>query len=325
MVDTSLEEAAAEGALRLIAEYSATEEQAKLLGAAVEGWLFRYPGVGSESYRRPVRLALAVCNSVCGEPERALPLGTMLILLRTGADALDDLMDGDVRPWWNGYQRADVLLAGATLLSTLTQLALASFDVTPSTRIAMLRWLARAGLELSAGQQYDIAAAGRDDVTLTNLEHCAEQKSGASYALAARLSAELAGAAHQQVQSFERLGRALGVASQFSGDVYDTCVAGDGRDLQNGAPTLPIVLYRDALAGAPRVAFVALLARARTDRDARIEVRRLLREAGTVRACAMIVERYCQVAYTAISETKLPVERMAALRRLVRDVSLLPE
>ena len=85
------------------------------------------------------------------------------------------------------------------------------------------------------------------------------------------------------------------------------------------------MLYQETLPGEARAPFIALLARARDQPDARAEVRDRLEQAKTLGSCAMVIEGYCTHAYDALAGTGVPTERETALRKLIRDVSLLPE
>jgi geranylgeranyl diphosphate synthase type I len=296
-----------------------------LLEAALAGRPERDPGVGEMGYRRFVRIPLAVAAAVCGDAGRARPLTAALALLHTGLDTLDDLMDGDLRPWWQEYRPSEVLLAGATLVSALPQLLIAELDAPPETIARMQRTLAEAGMVISAGQQRDIAAAGRDDLTVEDVEASVVAKSGAVHGLAAKLAAQLAGAADATAAHYEQMGRAIGTAAQLVSDCYDIFVAPDSRDLRQGTRTLPVVLAVSALAGDERTEFCSLLREAEASADARSAVRQRLLEAGAVRHAATIIDICCRRAYAALADAGASGTAKADLERIIHDCSLLEE
>jgi geranylgeranyl pyrophosphate synthase len=316
-------------ALRLargcIGAHAENPAQERLLVAALEGSLARHRGIGPEGYRRAVRLPLAVSEAVCGDARRGLPVAATMLLIRAGMDTLDDLMDGDPRPWWGEFRTAEVLLAGSTLVAALPPLAIFDFGAPPARIARMLRALAEAGMILSAGQQGDLTAAGRRGLTVLDVEACAARKSGEVHALGARLAAELAGAPAGAAVRFARLGRELGIASQFASDCYDLFVAEESRDLLHGTRTLPLILHAQTLAASTCDEWWALLDRACTDAEARAAVRRRLQESGDLRLSAVVVEIHCRRAYDVLAQCGAAAEPAAALRRLIRDCSLLPE
>lgn len=325
MSNTNPEAAAFAGAIRFVRDHAAGDAQARLIEAALTGRPDRDPGVGDAGYRRFVRIPLAVATAVCGDGTRAQPLTVALALLHTGLDTLDDLMDGDPRPWWQGYRPSEVLLAGATLVSALPQLLIAELEAPPETIARMLHALAEAGMVISAGQQRDIAGAGRDDLTVEDVEASVAAKSGAVHGLAARLAAQLAGADDTTAARYEQMGRALGTAAQLVSDCYDIFVAPDSRDLRQGTRTLPVVLALTAMSGDEHTAFCSLLREAEAKADARRAVRQRLLEAGTVRRAATIIDICCRRAYAALADAGASGTAKADLERLIRDCSLLEE
>jgi geranylgeranyl pyrophosphate synthase len=322
MSPSSPEAAAFEGAIRLVRAHAATAEQADLLATALRARPERDRGVGEEGYRRFVRLPLAVAEAVCDDATRAAPIAVVLALLHTGMDTLDDLMDGDARPWWRDYRPAEVLLAGATLISALPQIAIAELDAPPPTIALLQRTLVRAGIVISAGQQRDLAAAGRDDLTVEAVEELVAAKSGETHALAAALAAQIAGADAATVERYQRMGRALGTAAQIATDCHDLFLAPDSRDLQHGARTVPVVAGLRALSGDGRAALLALLRRAQSDAEARAAARSRLRALGAIRVSALIVAIYCRRAYAALAESGASGAAQDTLEQLIRDCSL---
>jgi geranylgeranyl diphosphate synthase type I len=325
MSSTTPEAAAFEGAIQFVRDHAAGEAQAQLLVAALAGRPDRDPGVGDTKYRRFVRIPLAVAAAVCGDASRAQPLTVALALLHTGLDTLDDLMDGDVRPWWQEYRSAEVLLAGATLVSALPQLLIAELDAPPSTLALMQRTLAQAGMVISAGQQRDVAGAGRDDLTVADVEASVSAKSGEVHGLAAKLAAQLSGAGEAVATHYYEVGQAIGTAAQLVSDCFDIFAAPDSRDLRQGTRTLPVVLALTAMTGDERAAFQTLLHEAEAEAGARTAVRQRLLEADIVRNAAVTIEIYCRRAYAALANAGASDPAKSVLEQIIRDCSLLEE
>lgn len=321
MSPLSPEADAFEGAIRFVRSHAADPRQERLLVAALEGRPSRDPGVGEEERRRFVHIPLAVSAAVCGDAARARPITVALALLHTGLDTLDDLMDGDPRPWWGDYRPAEVLLAGATLVSALPQLLLAELDAPPATIARMLRTLAEAGMVISAGQQQDIASTGRDDLTADAVEALVSAKSGEVHGLAAALAAQLAGADTASVRCYQQYGRAVGTAAQILSDCYDIFVAPESRDLRRGIRTLPIVLGIRAMSGERQDAFLSLLHQAQTGADMRSAIQQELSAANVVQLCAEAIDIYCRRAYAALAKSGASGSAKDALVQTIGDSS----
>jgi geranylgeranyl pyrophosphate synthase len=319
----NLESHAFAEAIRFARSHAVTPEQGRLLTAAIEARGTRDRGVGAEGYRRFVRVPPAVSEAVCGDPARATPVIVALALLHTGMDTLDDLMDGDPRPWWRDYGSAEVLLAGATLVSALPQLVIAEMDAPRETIARMQRAVAEAGMVISAGQQGDILATGRDDLTGEAVQVTIARKSGETHGLAAVLAALIAGADGDRAACYQQMGRAIGSAGQIASDCHDLFVAPESRDLQRGARTLPIVLALGAVSGGERSSFLSLLERAGTDPDARSALRRRLLDDRILHTCALIVDIHCRRAYAALTKSGASGPARDTLQQIIDDCSLL--
>jgi geranylgeranyl pyrophosphate synthase len=316
------EEAVLDEVLRLASAQAVTPEQRLLMRAAIAEVRDRLRGSPPGTYLRCVRLPLAVHLAVRGDEAAAFPVATALTALHAGLNVLDDVMDGDPRPWWVLYRPAEVLLAAFTLIAALPQLILSRIDAPPRTIAAMQREVARAGMTMSAGQQRDIAMTGAARVTTRAVEASVRAKSGAAHALATMLAARLAGARSADIRQYGRIGRAIGTAAQLASDCHDVFLAPDSRDLRHGTRTLPVALYLESLRGGRREGFLALLQQARTDAGARATVRMTMREARVLEACAVIIEVYCHEAHTALDRVRGQGSGIAALRRLIDDHSM---
>lgn len=268
-----------------------------------------------------VQVPLLVHAAVQGDARPAVPLAVAATLLLSGLDLLDDLMDGDLADGWCGYRPAELLLAGATLVAALPQLALGELSLPPERLVTMQRTLARAGLRISAGQQRDLRAVGRAHLSPAAAQLIAAGKSGEVLAAVAALAATLADAHPRVVAGYAALGRALGTALQLRSDCYDLFGAPRSRDLAAGARTLPLALYLRARPGERR-AFLSLLTAARTDPAAQNAVRARLIEAGALRLTGAVIARYCARAHAVLDRLRPREPAGSKLHALIDRCSL---
>ncbi len=272
-------------------------------------------------YLSCVHVPLLVYAALRGDAEPALPLAVACLFVHAGLDLLDDVMDGDLPAEWPGGP-AQAVLAGATLTGAAAPLALLALPAPPRTVLALQRLLSRAGLQLSAGQQGDVATARTapipDGVGVALL---AERKTGAEVALYAALAARLSGAPARALERWAAFGRALGAARQLRTDCFDLFAAAQSRDLAAGTRTLPIALYHDDLPEAERPAFLALLQRSAQDAAVRQALREKLVATGILQSCAVVVESYCQRARDALAGASAQAPAANELRAMIEDCS----
>ena len=300
-----------------------TLHQRRLLQTALHG--LREQTSGQDAHPPFVHLPLLVYSGLRGNDERAISLAAATSLLFLGLDIFDDLADGDLPPHWNGTPTQEINLAAATLLCALPQLAIAGLDAPAARLAAMQRTLAEGLLRMSAGQERDLAMAGRDDVAPEEVEESVVAKSGEELAIFASLAAQFAGAPEEVADTYALMGRALGTAGQLASDCYDLFTAPHSRDLAHGTRTLPVAMHLRRQVGEDRTSFLRQLEQARKDALAQEVVRQRLRAAGDLRRCAFLVEVYCQRALRALKQAD-PLEPAATdLRAMIDSVSFFPK
>ncbi len=273
-------------------------------------------------YLSCVHVPLLVYAALRGDAEPALPLALACLFVHAGLDLLDDVMDGDLPAEWPGGP-AQAVLAGATLTGAVAPLALQALPAPPRTVLALLRLLAQAGLQLSAGQEADVATARTAPIPDgAGVARLAERKTGAEVALYAALAARLAGAPPTALERWAAFGRALGAARQLRTDCFDLFAAAQSRDLAAGMRTLPIALYHDDLPEAERPAFLDLLERAERDAATRQAIREKLVATGILQSSAVVVESYCQRARDALAAAGAREPAANEMRAMIEDCSL---
>ena len=260
-----------------IATAAVTPAQRSLFETAlggVEGYLTPAAEVGG--YGPSIELPLAVYAATTGEEEGAVPLAAACALVCLCAKLFDDLADGDRQAYWAERSGAEINLAAATMLCALPPLLLARLDIAPMRRLRLQQILAEGLLRISAGQQTDLALTGKDEVTVAAVEAAVAGKTGERFATYCALAAEMAGVMPQAAALFASFGREIGIARQFLSDCHELLFDQECRDLTHGTRTMPIVTHVSALTRGDRSRFLALLDRARTDRQAHEEARREL-------------------------------------------------
>jgi geranylgeranyl diphosphate synthase type I len=270
-------------------------------------------------------LPLLVYSATGGKEERAVPLAAACMAIYLGADLLDNLGDDEIPPAWRSRSPASASLAAATFLAALWAMALEALHergVAPDRVSPLYPLFATGLLSMSAGQHADLEASR--DASPATCRAVAEAKSGAQFGLYAEAAATMASDDPGRIQAYRGFGVALGTAAQLGSDLADIWTAQPSRDLLNGRPTLPVVHALTALQDGRRDLLRHSLAMARSSAEVHPAVRDLLREAGSLRYTALVVEAYRRraLAHLAAAEPLEPAG--SALRGLVDEVSLLP-
>jgi len=152
------------------------------------------------------------------------------------------------------FDEATAVLAGDALQSLAFEV-LADADVEATTRVALLRTLARASgaAGMCGGQALDLAATGNgSSLSVHALEELHSLKTGALIRAAVRMGALCGGASAEELAALGRYAAALGLAFQVRDDVLD--IEGDsatlgktaGKDVAQDKATFPALIGLDA-------------------------------------------------------------------------------
>ena len=275
-----------------------------------------------------IQLPLLVHAAVAGDERPALPVAAACTLLYLGADLLDSTLDHELPPSWHTRDPAEVNLAATTLLAALPQrsIALLLEEETPPARLWALSYLfADTVLELNAGQHEDLLLPSRENVSLGDSLAMVKRKSGATYALFARVGAVLATEDSRTIEAYAAFGSCFGMAKQLINDAWDIWGKAESQDLLNGKRTLPIVHALFVLRGEQRERLQNSLAVARESAEHHDEVRSLLSAAGSLRYTALMVWLYQQRARRHLSAASPQGTAGRELRMLLDRVSLVPQ
>lgn len=205
-------------------------QQAITVPAGEEGGLaesMRYSLLAGGKRIRPV-LALAFCDALGGDIEKALPAACALEMIHTYSLIHDDLpcMDDDVlrrgKPTNHVvYGECTATLAGDALQSLAFE-TLASAPLESGRIVRCLKILSEAAgyRGMCQGQFLDMEGEGKS-LTAEELTHINNLKTGALLSGACRMGAAAAGADEKQLEAAGIFGSLLGLAFQIRDDVLD--------------------------------------------------------------------------------------------------------
>ena len=205
-------------------------QQAITVPAGEEGGLaesMRYSLLAGGKRIRPV-LALAFCDALGGDIEKALPAACALEMIHTYSLIHDDLpcMDDDVlrrgKPTNHVvYGECTATLAGDALQSLAFE-TLASAPLESVCIVRCLKILSEAAgyRGMCQGQFLDMEGEGKS-LTAEELTHINNLKTGALLSGACRMGAAAAGADEKQLEAAGTFGSLLGLAFQIRDDVLD--------------------------------------------------------------------------------------------------------
>jgi heptaprenyl diphosphate synthase len=213
--------------------------------------------------------ALAVLGALGGDPEAALPICVVSSLWWAGAEALDDVVDGDAGT--DDLSGPALLTAGIACLTVVPQTYLAVAPVPDRLRMTWMAHTSASSLAAAEGQLADMA---REPSALTWRHVMATYvgKTGAAYERDAVMAAQLATDDEAVLRGWRTFGRLFGVLRQAHND-NSLADPADDEDLANGTPTLLLAHALDAVPVAERTRLLALRAAAMTDPALRPELR----------------------------------------------------
>src|SRR5262249_32896946 len=161
---------------------------------------------------------IAVYAAAGGRDPLPLALAAACLCVYLGADLLDNVVDRELSDRWVDHGPNQAILASVTFLTPLAAARLTEIDAPAAARPTVHDALTDGLLAMSAGQSADVAFEGREDVTLDVCDAMVLAKSGAEWALFARVGALLAGAPATVCDTYTTFGRELGATGQLMSD-----------------------------------------------------------------------------------------------------------
>lgn len=202
-------------------------------------------------------LVMLGCESICGDPLRALPAAAAVELVHNFSLVHDDIQDrGDLRRGrptvWVTWGEAQAINVGDSLFALAELAILSESSLEPGRVLEAARALNSACMRLVEGQFLDLDLQGSGRSGFAAYELMIAGKTGALIKCCARLGAIFGGAGPELVERFAALGRALGAAFQYQDDELgmwgDPAEIGKSvdSDLRTRKQALPAVLALDA-------------------------------------------------------------------------------
>lgn len=202
--------------------------------------------------KRTRALMVLLCAGASGGRwQRALPMAAAVELAHNFSLVHDDIQDESAlrrgRPTvWSVWGRAQGINAGDALFAHAHLVLANAVQLPPAMRVRALQLLGAACVELTAGQQLDLAFENEARINPEQYLRMAHGKTAALLAAAAEMGA-LAGGATARVRThYRQFGAHLGIAFQIRDDVlgiWGTTASGKSAasDIESRKKTLPLV------------------------------------------------------------------------------------
>ncbi|MFJ8689780.1 polyprenyl synthetase family protein [Micromonospora wenchangensis] len=232
----------------------------------------RYALLPAGKLLRPM-MTLHAAEAVGGSPAAVLPAALGMEYLHVATLVHDDIIDADTlrrgRPAVPvAFGIPNAIVVGDHLIFTAFQSIVESGATAPAGHVAAaVAALAEAGRDLCQGQMLETQLVGDLDEGARRYPEMIRLKTGALFRAVCHVGALLGGAEPQVAAALARYGEHLGVAFQIRDDLlsYVATPEQTGKpatsDLNNGRPTLPLLLAYDAATDAARVELMAVLHR----------------------------------------------------------------
>lgn len=214
----------------------------------------RYSSLEPGKCVRPM-LMLAVTKALSGNINKILPIAAAIEMIHTYSLIHDDLPSMDNDNYRRGklschkkYGEAIAILAGDSLLTFAFEV-LSNANASSLIRCKIINRVAKliGSNGMAGGQMLDITFENKT-ITETEILAMMSKKTGCLFAVAAEISAILAGATEKEVESFKNLGLNLGILFQMQDDILDVVSSKEKlgkktqKDKQAGKATLVSLL-----------------------------------------------------------------------------------
>lgn len=198
-------------------------------------------------------LALAVCEAITGEYDKALPVAASIELICNFIEVHGEVQGGRIDTdtdhptiWWV-WGPAQAINAGDGLhaLARATMMRLSGYDVAEESVLEAMRSLDNTCLTLCEGQYMDLSFQDQLMVSSTDYFTMVDRKAGSLSECSAKLGSVVTGASEDITSAFSGFGKNLGMAWQIKQDIDDLWGrSGDGvtaNNLLNKKKSLPII------------------------------------------------------------------------------------
>ena len=273
----------------LLARHSVSIEQKNLLSRFLAGLEER---VG-DGFLSCGEVPLIIHSAIKGEERSATKLAAACLFLYLAADIVDDIADGDfAKHWGEEVSSSEGILASVVFASSIAPLAMDDIGIESQSACLLKASLSKCIISMAAGQQGDLRSS--ESLNSTSPEQVIENvqgKSGSEVAGVALMAAQLAGAEKHVANEYMNIGRLIGTAGQIMSDCCELYKSSEGRDLANGTVTLPLAIHFQNLLEEDKDHFLNLIRFAQHGQSARIKVRNLVTESGSLAQAYSFLQR----------------------------------
>jgi geranylgeranyl diphosphate synthase, type I len=236
------------------------------------GTISRYALLPAGKMLRPI-MALHAAEAVGGDPAPVLPAALGLEYLHVATLVHDDIIDADTMRRGKpavavAYGVPNAIVAGDYLIfHSFASIVDNPGAASPEAVAAAVAALAGAGLDLCRGQLLEAELVGDVDAGARWYPEMIRLKTGALFRAVCHIGALLGGADLELAAGLSRYGEHVGIAFQIRDDLlsYVATPEQTGKpatsDLNNGRPTLPLLLAYDAATDVDRAELLAVLDR----------------------------------------------------------------
>jgi geranylgeranyl diphosphate synthase type I len=200
-------------------------------------------GLGSDrSHDKPwPLLPLIICEAICGQYERALPVTAALQFMISAGDVFDDIEDADCSDSLLVKYGPAIATNVATTLIMLAERAvtrLKDIGIKNNTIIHVLNSINSYYIKACVGQHLDLSIDPQESISENLYLKIASLKSASQVECACQVGALLATKNQKLVRQFSLFGQNLGMAAQITNDIQGVIT---GSDITQGKMSLPVV------------------------------------------------------------------------------------
>lgn len=302
-----------------VRELAASDAQAHAILSMIDA-LARHQGTSNQRYRlAATHVPLLLAHGLSGRADAGRSVAAAATAIYLAADALDDLLDGDVPKYWARSPTPAEIIATATLLGAFGQLMVARI-AGAARSVALQDELGTTLLAMSAGQLDDVSGVG-PELSIDEVRLMVARKSGAMLAGFAALGALAVDASEAQVRQAREYGHGLAMARQITSDISELTGSSGGSDFRNTVPTIPLAYHLMTVPEGDQKMFVDRMQDAANDTEMARALAQEICGGRGIQAAVVEAELWCAGALSALVDLPLDTVVRKGLEELVEDAS----
>lgn len=246
-------------------------------------------------------LPLIVCESICCDFKRALPIAAAFQLMLAAGDVFDDVEDADSPSSLSAKYGFAIAINTATTLMILAERAISKLQERGiENRITILSYNAFNSYYSTAcrGQHLDLSAPQSGPIPEDRYLKILSMKSASQIECACHISALIATTDDSIIEAYGTFGRNLGMAAQIANDILGIT---DGKDIVKRKITLPVLYALTNSNYETRTEVERIYISNPEDTPSTDQIKDLLINAGSVYYTTLKQELYKQKALDALS------------------------